>query len=235
MSGITINTITKNCTICSEEKLITEFFRNRNSKDGYLGQCKSCIKSFREENKEKRKIYLEKTKEERRIKQRDYYEANKERIRLLNKDYYILNKERIDAANKAWSDANKERCAAQQKAWREANKERHIANSKAWREANPDRYSASKRNNVRHRRAIKRNAIGNHTTTDVLNLLVLQRNKCACCLKSIKNGYHVDHVIPLSKGGSNDKYNLQLLCAPCNLSKSAKDPIEFNQSLGLLL
>jgi hypothetical protein len=34
---------------------------------------------------------------------------------------------------------------------------------------------------------------------------------------------------------TNDKYNLQLLCAPCNLSKRAKDPIEFNQSLGLLL
>jgi hypothetical protein len=29
----------------------------------------------------------------------------------------------------------------------------------------------------------------------------------------------VDHVVPISAGGSNDHENLQLLCAPCNSSK----------------
>lgn len=40
---------------------------------------------------------------------------------------------------------------------------------------------------------------------------------------------------PLARGGTNQRTNLQLLCPPCNLSKSAKDPIDFMQSRGFLL
>ena len=42
-------------------------------------------------------------------------------------------------------------------------------------------------------------------------------------------------IKPLARGGTNQRTNLQLLCPPCNLSKSAKDPIDFMQSRGFLL
>jgi len=34
---------------------------------------------------------------------------------------------------------------------------------------------------------------------------------------------HIDHIVPLAKGGTNDESNLQALCAPCNLAKGTQD------------
>lgn len=58
-------------------------------------------------------------------------------------------------------------------------------------------------------------------------LLIEQNGLCNICKKQITIGTTnksklatIDHIIPLSKGGSSEKHNLQLLCHPCN---SAKD------------
>ncbi len=39
---------------------------------------------------------------------------------------------------------------------------------------------------------------------------------------------HIDHVIPLSLGGTNDPWNLVVACAECNLRKNAKPVNEFS-------
>jgi len=62
-----------------------------------------------------------------------------------------------------------------------------------------------------------------------------QNWKCPICTVSIKDKYHVDHVLPVAKGGKHVPLNIQLLCPDCNLRKSAKDPIDYMQSRGFLL
>jgi 5-methylcytosine-specific restriction endonuclease McrA len=91
----------------------------------------------------------------------------------------------------------------------------------------------------RTRRSRKLGAEGLHTAKDINQLFNYQRGLCANCetklLKSGKNKFHADHIRPLSKGGSNDKYNLQCLCPTCNLKKGSKDPILFASECGRLL
>lgn len=106
---------------------------------------------------------------------------------------------------------------------------------RAWRSEYLVKNREQYRANTIKRRAIIRGCSGTHSGQDIKNILNNQKSKCAICKCSIRDGYDVDHVIPLSKGGDNGPMNLQLLCPTCNRQKGAKDPIDFMQSKGFLL
>lgn len=60
---------------------------------------------------------------------------------------------------------------------------------------------------------------------DVWSTWVAHGRKCQnpkCDKTGPRNEFHIDHIHPVSKGGSNDISNLQVLCVKCNLSKGAK-------------
>ena len=62
--------------------------------------------------------------------------------------------------------------------------------------------------------------------TDKMRYDVLKRDdfKCKKCGVTAKDGakLHVDHIVPVSKGGKTTLSNLQTLCDRCNLGKSDK-------------
>lgn len=139
-----------------------------------------------------------------------------------NKEYRIRNAEKTKSAVNKCRDENRD----------EYNRRRREhQNSSRWKKENPERHAL----NERRRRAAKANASGSHSLVDIFRLINLQKKHCAICRKMLSNGYHVDHVVPLFSGGTNDFYNLQLLCASCNLRKNKSDPIRHMQTLGFLL
>ena len=62
--------------------------------------------------------------------------------------------------------------------------------------------------------------------TPSLRYDILRRDNfmCQICGSTAKDGVqlHVDHIVPVSKGGKTEKSNLRTLCDRCNLGKSDK-------------
>jgi hypothetical protein len=57
--------------------------------------------------------------------------------------------------------------------------------------------------------------------SDDVKMLVWVRDGGACVNCGSKNKLQFDHIIPVAQGGSDTAENIQVLCAPCNLRKSA--------------
>lgn len=102
-----------------------------------------------------------------------------------------------------------------------------------WQKANPEKVRA----NCRNRIALKKKAKGTHTADQVLKMLKKQNWICVAlgCNRSIRKteNRHIDHIMPLILGGSNDISNLQGLCGPCNCSKNKKHPDAWIRELKL--
>ncbi len=50
--------------------------------------------------------------------------------------------------------------------------------------------------------------------------------RCVYC-GDVEGPFHIDHLFPVSRGGSNNPNNLVLACAPCNLAKGDKTLAEW--------
>jgi hypothetical protein len=56
----------------------------------------------------------------------------------------------------------------------------------------------------------------------IVKAIVLARDNNTCAYCGATNRLHIDHVIPISRGGSNAFDNLATSCGPCNQSKGPK-------------
>jgi len=190
--------------------------------------------------------YRQSHKKEKREYSAAYRKANAKNISASMAAYYQKNKERILARCAAWAAANPNAVRTKYTTYRKANQEKTNAASAAWRKANPEKERAAKAAwNKAHpeetsahcanRRARIKGSEGKHTALEIGRLLARQKCRCAVCRKSIEDGYHKDHIVPLARGGSNCIRNIQLLCPTCNCKKGSKHPIKFMQEMGYLL
>lgn len=214
---------TKKCSRCKQSKELSDFDYKRNSGTQTLSTCNKCRHNYREwakENKKHRTEYMEKYKKE-----------NKDSISSSRASYYKDNKEHILHTNKEWVKNNKDKHDKYVKEYIKLNRKRKLKYIKEYRKT--EKGKAVYTNSNFKRRMLVRDS---DVTSDDIMRLKKSTNTCYWCGNSLSLKMpHIDHYIPLSKGGKHIMSNLVVSCEKCNLSKNAKDPIEFANSIGKLL
>jgi len=232
--------ITKVCTKCGEAKPLTAYSRNKRFRDGCERRCKACrseaFAAWRVKNLDRRREY-----------QQEWYEKNPGAKAEHNRAYSAKhsadivvrvakwrreNPERVRATLKAHRAANRELYRERRqrpefivkkreadRLWNLANKEHASESTRLWRKNNPDRYRVI---NSR-RKALNRAAPGSATIAQIQARVEYFGSKCWMCGAQWES---IDHVKPLSKGGSNWPANLRPACLSCNSSKHAKWPFD---------
>jgi len=169
--------------------------------------------------------------EEDRKRVKEWKRKNREKVKSIWDAWAAKNIDKLIQKNNLWRKNNPKKVREMKRNDYLKNTDRYKEKARVWVINNRERY----RQNMRNRKARVRNAEGTHNPEDIKNLLEVQNYKCIYCKTSLKKEYHIDHIIALINGGDNTRYNLQILCPTCNLRKNARNPIEFAQSMGLLL
>lgn len=173
-------------------------------------------KQYREDNQEYLQQYWSR-----------FYELNqdtiRERSRIASQKRRDMFPEEMKAYQKQYQLANKEALRQQAKEYRQNNFEQVSAREKQWCKANPDKKRVTRKASAVNRRK----APGRITGKDVSDLHQINDDTCAYCLNPLSVKSHLDHVLPLSRGGCNQIDNIVVSCADCNLHKGTKTPLEF--------
>lgn len=202
----------KKCTKCEEVKLATsEYFqKDKSKKDGLRPDCKVCAHEYGQDNKE---AIAERVRRWREANPEDSQEYNRE----YGPRYYRANKERIADVKRQYIKANPEKRAVIDRRYHEAHPKRLQERKRRWLEANPEK----RREWDRRKRAKRAGVEGSHTEAEWQALCSYYMDQCLCC-GEVPDKLTRDHVIPITKGGSNDIGNIQPLCKSCNSKKYLK-------------
>lgn len=186
------------------------FTKNKLGKYGLHSRCKACDRAHKSQYEKQQ--YAE-------VRKQRYLNHHSERL-AAQRVYYRLNADRVKAYQSAYRDIHRNKLRARDRAFYQSNPARR-------RPLSSDKMRAKN-----FRRRARLTACQTHVSgTDILAQLKSQGGKCWWCGKSVGDNYHADHRVPLAKGGANSPDNICIACPPCNLSKGAKMPWEFNGRL----
>ncbi|HSN23714.1 MAG TPA: HNH endonuclease signature motif containing protein [Methylomicrobium sp.] len=247
---------TKVCSKCGVEKPTDQFNKRAASHDGLVASCKECNRTpeEREKQRERSRRYnqTEKGKLKNREKARRNFHNNPK-----TRAYLIGYEKRRRKSDPEFAEKSRAYRRVFTREWREKNPDsyresftrtnkRHSADP-IWRAQHAEyertRRQERQRNDPEYHKRLmdlakrgwhKRRARlagngGSYTRSEWRRLCDYYEHRCVCC----GGKFHrltVDHVIPLSKGGSNYIRNIQPLCRSCNSKKHDKE-IDYRPSL----
>jgi 5-methylcytosine-specific restriction endonuclease McrA len=114
--------------------------------------------------------------------------------------------------------------------WNKQNRVKATESLRTWKRNNPEQIKELRRVAYHRRRTRILGNGGHFTTHDIAKLFERQHGRCAnpnCMAVGVR--LEIDHIMPVSRGGSSDPHNLQLLCHDCNDRKRDKHPDEWRK------
>lgn len=170
---------------------------------------KKYQKEYRSTHKEQRKRWLKTPKG------REYCASCKEYMKSYSKEYYVIHKEEKDAYQKEHPPIYTEHKKSYQKEYYIAHKERDKERQQKWLKTPEGKACVARKSHKR--RELMNRALADLTAEQWIEIQISQDYGCAICgeVKPLTR----DHIIPVSKGGSFTKSNIQGLCRNCNSRK----------------
>ena|ERR1035441_5660181 len=166
--------------------------------------------------REIRRRWRERNRESERVKAKAWFDANPERHKELRRRHYLKHAEEI------------KRKKREQLASDPILRGRARAANRRWAKANPVR----RRCLQTKREAKRRGNGGSHTAVEWITLCWSSGWRCCYC------GIHLtaktvtrDHLVPLSRGGTDNIDNIAPACGPCNYRKHTKTETEFRAAV----
>jgi 5-methylcytosine-specific restriction endonuclease McrA len=214
------------CTKCFTEKPVADFYADKSRASGHYPSCRGCVKArvntkyatdgnYRERVKANTRATVAKDPEKKREGDRQYRIEQGDAYRAKKRAYYAANRTERRAQQREYRNANIEVERERTRIWTQDHREEKRAMDRAYQKTHPEVYRASRL----RRKARKANAAGTATTAQVEARIAYYGHRCWMCGGPFE---HVDHVIPLARGGTNWPANLRPACATCNLKKGAK-------------
>lgn len=141
---------------------------------------------------------------------RKWRKSNPEKCLADARHWAKHNPEKKRESNRKWEKTNRERLREYNTIWRKNNPERSLESSNKWKKNNPGKDLELKS----RYRARRRNA--------AITLTLMEQSKMISIYENRPDGYDIDHIIPLSRGGLHHPLNLQYLPASVNRQKHTK-------------
>lgn len=210
----------KKCTSCKKylPSTLDFFYVSKYYKDGLTYYCKECLKS------QARAYEQRKTQEERSAYYKTRYQNNKHTILERQKQYNKNNLEKVRAMKRRYYPTHREEIKEYQREYYIKNTD-HIKNRvRNWKQNNKQQVRSINAN----RRALKKRSGGTFNDKDIALQFSAQGKICWWCDSPIElETCHIEHRVPISRGGTNWPDNIVLSCIRCNLSKGPKLPGEW--------
>jgi len=216
------------CKVCELDKDIGNFTKHRVSKDGKVGTCINCIAELMPDTRKCIKCNETKSMTEFGKNARNMFGKNTICIpcyKAKMDKHQEENVEAIKASKKAYRELHKVNKAKQDKEYREANREA-IAHRKKMYSASDSGKKVKERGRLKRELLIRETRDGSINSVSLRELYEEQNGNCYLCGCDLtqlkKRNVHMDHIIPLTKGGKHILENVAWSCASCNLSKGSK-------------